>query len=329
MGKVGRRIAIGVGVTVGLAGAALAGFLGATPYTPPPADLHVARTAEQVERGRYIAEHVAHCTTCHSDVDRTRFSGPVVPGTIGRGGQGFGAAEGLPFEAWSANITPAALGEWTDGELARALTVGVDREGDALVPIMRYENYRHLCGEDVEAVVAWMRSLEPIENDVPDPQVDFPLTLLLRTVPDAAEPWACPDASSSREERGRYLVRIAGCADCHTRREGIEVVGEPFAGGNEMRMPNGAIHRTANLTPDRETGLGLWTEEGFVNRFRAHRGEQAMVGEDGRSSPMPWSAYAGMSDEDLAAIYAFLRTQEPVHNVVEQYTPPPSHVASR
>ena len=327
MGKLGKRIAIGVGVFVGGVGIALGAFLGVTPYAPPAPDLHVAGTAEQIERGRYLAEHVSHCTTCHSEPDHDRFSSPPREGGIGAGGHHWGAEDGVPFEVWSANITPSGVGDWTDGELARAITIGVDDQGDALVPLMPYGNYRNYCQEDVESIVAWTRTLQPIEHEVPEAEIPLPLALLLRTLPTEAEPWPCPQPGDAPEVRGRYLVRVAGCADCHTRREGIEQVGAPFAGGNEMVRPEG-VYRTANLTPDEETGLGRWTEEGFVARFRAHR-EAAPVRPGDFNSPMPWNAYSGMSDEDLGAIYAFLRTQEPARNPIERFTPTAEHVASR
>jgi hypothetical protein len=192
---------------------------------------------------------------------------------------------------------------------------------------MPYTNFRHYCGEDVEAIVAWMRTLEPIENEVEEPEVPLPLALLMRTLPGEAAPMPCPQPGDAPEVRGRYLVQVAGCADCHTRREGIEIVGEPLAGGTEMARPEG-VYRTANLTPDEETGLGLWTEEGFVARFRAHR-EAAPVRPGDFNSPMPWSAFAGMTDEDLGAIFAFLRTLEPVRNPIERFTPTAEQVASR
>lgn len=327
MGKLGKRFAIGGGVFVGGVGIALGAFLGVTPYAPPAQDLHVEGTPTQVARGRYLAEHVSGCPSCHSVPDHTRFSSPPIEGGFAAGGHHWGAADGVPFEVSSSNITPAGVGDWTDGELARAITIGVDDEGNALLPLMPYSNFRNYCGEDVEAIVAWMRTLEPIENEVEEPEVPLPLALIMRTLPGEATPMPCPQPGDAPEVRGRYLVQVAGCADCHTRRDGIEVVGEPFAGGNEMARPEG-VYRTANLTPDQETGLGLWTEEGFVARFHAHR-EAAPVRPGDFNSPMPWSAFAGMTDEDLGAIFAFLRTQEPVRNPIERFTPTAEQVASR
>lgn len=328
----GRRIGIVLGGIAAVIGGAIGAFFVMTPYAPEPRAIRVEPTPELVARGEYLAEHVAHCTTCHSEPDETRFSGPPRRDRLGAGGYHWGHAEGLPGEVTSANITPAGVGEWSDGELERAITIGVHRDGRALVPVMPYTAYRRMCDRDVEAVIAWMRTLAPIESDVPEPQVDFPVDLLLRTMPAPRDPLACPTEEDPPEVRGEYLVTLANCAGCHTERRGAEVTGAPFAGGTEIRMPDGSIQRTPNLTPDEQTGLGLWTADGFVARFAAHRAEERIEPGD-YDTHMPWSVFSGMTDDDLRAIFAYLRTVEPVHHEVERYTPPPGargdHVAAR
>jgi hypothetical protein len=160
-----------------------------------------------------------------------------------------------------------------------------------------------------------------VQHDVPKRTLDFPFNVLVRTMPTAPEPWKCSDAVSGAE-RGRYLVTMGSCTDCHTRREqGKPVPGMEFAGGVEFPLPSGGVVRSANLTPD-ATGLASWTKEVFVARFQAMRKEGAAypVKPGEFQSAMPWTMYAGMTDEDLAAIYDFLRTQTPVKNEVEKFS---------
>ena len=166
----------------------------------------------------------------------------------------------------------------------------------------------------------------------------------------AAQP-SRKDAVQSRVERGRYLVSAMGCNDCHTPwkmgPKGPEpdmtrmLSGHPAA----LKMPpapaaqgpwlwSGAATNTAfagpwgvsyaaNLTPDQNTGLGIWREEDFVGAIRTgkHFGVSREI-----LPPMPWSAFRNLTDEDLKSIYAFLRTIRPVSNLVPDPQPPAAPV---
>ena len=81
---------------------------------------------------------------CHSTRDWMRFAGPVVKGTEGKGGDKFDESIGFPGTIYAKNITPAALGNWTDGELVRAITMGINKKEEALFPMMPYMNFNHL-----------------------------------------------------------------------------------------------------------------------------------------------------------------------------------------
>lgn len=148
--------------------------------------------------------------------------------------------------------------------------------------------------------------------------------------------------------RGRYLATVAGCSDCHTPLklgpDGPEPDSSRLLAGHpeELVMPPpepapgpwawaGAGTNTAfagpwgvsyasNLTPDDNTGIGIWTEEIFVNTLRSgrHWGVARPI-----LPPMPWPNYARMTDEDLKAVYAYLRTVPPVHNLVPDSVPAP------
>ena len=158
------------------------------PKAGPPPDITVEPTPERLARGAYLANHVAVCVDCHSTRDWTLFAGPVVPGTEGQGGERFGEEMGFPGTFYAGNITPHAIGDWTDGELARAITSGVNRNGEALFPVMPYPAYKTMSREDLYAVVAYIRSLEPIAGDVPARNLNFPMNLIVRTIP---QPYSC------------------------------------------------------------------------------------------------------------------------------------------
>ena len=153
------------------------------PDINPPSNIKVTSTPEKISRGEYLANHVTVCIDCHSTRDWTKFSGPLTQGTEGKGGFNFGPAEGIPGNVYAKNITPAAIGDWTDGELIRAITQGVNKKGKALFPLMPYLNFNHLIREDMEAIVCYVKSLKPIENKVPETELNFPLNFIVKTIP--------------------------------------------------------------------------------------------------------------------------------------------------
>lgn len=299
----------------GLLGAGLATLFVIYPKAEPAPALRVARTPEQVARGSYLAEHVAICTDCHSQRDFSRFSGPVIEGTLGKGGERFGREMGFPGTLVAPNITPYALSDWSDGEIARAITSGVTPEGRSLFPLMNYPAFATMCERDLLSVVSYVRELQPVANDPPRSELDFPVNLIVRTMPRPAHnPVACPDPEDSVAQ-GRYLVTLASCTHCHTQHDGPDpIAGMEFAGGVEFPFPDGRVVKSANITPDPDTGIGRWSQDMFVNRFKQYRDASQLhrVGPGDRQTVMPWSQYAGMTDRDLGAIYAYLRTLEPV-----------------
>ncbi|HMV91786.1 MAG TPA: cytochrome C, partial [Cyclobacteriaceae bacterium] len=129
-------------------------------------DLKIDYTAERIDRGKYLANNVAMCIDCHSTRDFTVFGGPLIPGTEGKGGEKFSKELGFPGDFYAANITPAAIGNWTDGELFRAITTGVSKDGHALFPVMPYLNFGKMDKEDIYSIIAYIRTLKPIENKI-------------------------------------------------------------------------------------------------------------------------------------------------------------------
>lgn len=324
MNKATKWIAGPIAGLLTLVGGGVGYLYAAFPIAADAPEKQVAATDALKQRGAYLAEHVAVCVDCHSERDFGLFTGPSRPGTRGAGGERFGHEVGVAGNVYSRNITPAALGDWTDGELIRAMTTGVSRDGTALFPIMPYLNYGHLCERDVDAIVTYVRGLEPVPNQVPERELDFPLNLIVRTLPTAAAPVACPEPSDG-VRYGEYLTTMASCGDCHTpRKNNAPDPDKLFAGGAPMPLPNGSIVRPANLTPH-ATGLGSWTKEAFVQRFRsmAQPNVATPVSSSSFNTVMPWTMYAGMTEQDLGAIYDYLRTLPPVENRVEKFTPAP------
>ena len=307
----------------------VAGFLiyfnASFPRVDKAADIKVDITPDRLAHGEYLVRHVTGCTDCHSMRDWRYFAGPVIPGTEGEGGEHWSAKDGLPGDIYAKNITPVGIGDWTDGELIRAFTEGVAKDGTALFPLMPYQHFAHLAQEDVYDIVAYIRSLQPLQKATPERKLKFPMNLIVKTIPKMAEPMAVPDSSDTLAY-GKYLVSIAPCSDCHTPMDdkGQPIPGMDFAGGFTMLVPSGGTVRSANITPDPETGIGNWTKEAFVERFKMYDSPDARMMEVARGSfntVMPWTEFAGMSEYDLGAIYEYLRTVKPVKNAVNRFTP--------
>ncbi|MEX0720424.1 MAG: c-type cytochrome [Balneolaceae bacterium] len=294
------------------------------PNAEPAPELTVELTSERIERGEYLAHSIMVCMDCHSERDFSLFSGPLVDGTLGKGGEEFNALMGFPGNFYARNITPYNMGDWTDGELFRAITTGVNKDGKALFPVMPYQSYGKIDKEDIYDIIAYIRTLDPIEHDLPESAPDFPMNFIINTIPAKAEFTKKPD-TTDRVAYGKYLVTAAACNDCHTKMEqGAYVEGMEFAGDFEFMFPSGDVTRSANITPDTGTGIGAWTEEQFVNRFKVYADSSIALPavQPGQfNSPMPWSMYATMKEEDLRAIYAYLQTVTPIENLVIRYTP--------
>jgi mono/diheme cytochrome c family protein len=193
----------------------------------------------------------------------------------------------------------------------------VNKDGTPQLPVMPYLNYAKADPDDIQAVIAYLRSLDPIENTIPKAEPDFPMSIILHTIPQKSEPGSIPD-NSDLVAYGAYMITIAACADCHTNEINGKKVGLPYAGGREFQMPDGSLLRVANITPH-ETGIGRWSEEQFKRRFKHYVDSTytlPSVNPGEFQTIMPWMMYAGMEEYDLKAIYHYLRSLEPAENRV-------------
>jgi len=279
-----------------------------------------------IARGDYLANNVAACIHCHSMRDFSKYAGPNVPGSEGGGGQKFDHAEfdPLPGTIYSKNITPdpeTGIGTWTDDEILRATTQGIRKNGDTLFPIMPYASFNHMAKSDLLAIIAYLRTLKPIKNKIPERQLMIPISMAYPAPalqPSVDANIAPPE--SDPVKYGGYLANMAGCSDCHTP----YVKGQPdfsraYAGDNTFNLDKFKV-TAANITPDSATGIGTWTEERFLNKFTPYREEKGYNFDPGKQNTiMPLVSFAGMTDNDLKAIYAYLHSIKPLSNHVEKY----------
>lgn len=290
------------------------------PDVPLLTDIKVEVTPERIKRGEYLANHVSLCMDCHSTRDWSRFSGPLFTGTLGKGGEYFDEKMGLPGKVHSKNITPYHLKDWTDAEIFRAITSGENKNGEALFPLMPYTYYGKMDKEDIFDIIAYIRSLMPIESTTPPQELNFPMNFIVNTIPTQATPHVRP-LSSDTLAYGAYLTNAAACMECHTQVKRGQIIPElAFAGGREFIGPNGASI-SANITPDKGSGIGNWTASNFVERFKAYDNSDSLARIDGNdvNTIMPWNMLAGMKESDLVAIYKYLQTLKPIENPVVHY----------
>ena len=290
-------------------------FIG--PRMRPLTDRKFEATPARLERGRYLSEDLLECFDCHSERDRTKHDAPLVPGTEGAGF--VMPLRGLPGRVVPPNITPdreTGVGSWTDDQLARAIREGIGYDGRALFPFMPYQSYRHLSDEDLASVVVYLRSLPAIRHAVPKTELVFPVNYLIRAAPEPiTEPVPQPDLSTP-VKRGEYLVTVAACAECHTPMiKGKTVPGLDFAGGFPFKGPWGEV-ASDNITPD-ASGISYYDEALFIQVMRT-----GYVKSRELKSIMPWWSYRGLTDDDLKAMFAFLRTLKPARHRVDNTEAP-------
>lgn len=292
-------------------------FLG--PRARPLTAMTFERTPARLARGKYLMEGVLTCEHCHSPHDWTQHDAAIPEGKAFSGSVVLEA--GLPGRVVAPNLTPdleTGAGSWPDDALARAIREGVGHDGRALFMMMPYSNFHDLLSdEDLASVIVYLRSLPPVHNPLPQTKIIFPLNYIMRNFP---EPLTAPVAEktfSSPEKRGEYLTHLIGCPACHTP-VGADhnfVRGMEFGGGQVFEGPWGKV-ASANLTPD-PAGISYYDQALFIRTIRT-----GYVGSRPLSPLMPWSIFRHMSDDDLSAIFAYLKTVKPVsHRVDNSMTP--------
>lgn len=296
--------------------------IGWRPFIGPRTRALTNRTFEatpaRLERGRYLATAVTGCVACHSERDPNTPGMPVLAEKRGAGTV-FGEGADLPGRLVAPNLTPdkeTGAGNWTDDMLARAVREGIGHDGRTLFPLMPYMNYRELPDEDLASVIVYMRSLAPVKNALPQTEIIFPVKYLIRSAPEPVTATVPAPDLSDPVKRGAFLVRMASCADCHTAQErGQPKPGLEFAGGLLFTPPEGTV-MAANITPD-ASGISYYDEDFFVETIRTGKVKARSL-----SPVMPWVFYRDMTDEDLKAMFAYIRTLKPVRHTVDNTESP-------
>lgn len=299
-----------------------AALVACSPKLRTAPELKAPQDEATIARGDYLVHNVLGCAECHSPRNFEAPGSPLIEGQEFSGGlkvteEDIAFGDNFPGTLQAPNISQDpddGIGAWSDGEIARAVREGVSRDGHALFPLMPYPNLRVLSDEDTLAVVAYLRTVPPRKGKTASRDLNFPLNLIVNTIPAPLEaPVSSPGTDAV--SRGAYLVTVAGCQDCHSPQDkGEPIKGEAFSGGSIYKMISShpGLHVPSNITPDAETGIGNVTEDQFVEMLREGKGK------DGRplDSFMPWLFYGKMTDADLKAIYAYLRTVAPVRKDV-------------
>jgi mono/diheme cytochrome c family protein len=260
------------------------------------------RAETLLERGNYLMNSIVACGNCHTPQGP---DGPL-PGMELAGGL---VIQDEAFTVHTPNITPdkeTGIGKWTDAQIITAIREGRRPDGRIIGPPMPINLYRKMSDRDVRALVAYLRQVKPVHNQVPPSEYHIPL-------PTSYGPPVGSVPDVPRDDLVTYGAYLAGplghCIECHTplidgRADYKHRLG---AGGNEFSGPWGSsISR--NITPDKETGLGDWTDE------QIKRAITQGIAADGSPllPPMGFHYYANISGPDLDALIAYLRSLKPL-----------------
>ncbi len=302
-------------------------FVASKPSLRPASAEKVEATPERAARGKYLAESLLSCTHCHTKPNPTRWGSLGDPDRHGAGGLCWNAEMDFPGTVCSPNLTPdpeTGLGNWTDGEIIRAIREGVRRDGTPLFALMPYTEFAALPDEDVRSIVVYLRGLKPVQNAVPERDLKPPLNIIVRFMPKPLDGPVAPVSTADPIGYGKYLATVANCRSCHSPvdEKHKRLPGKEFSGGQQFKFMGLSV-RSANLTPH-ETGLGAKTKENFIGQFRSFSAPEIwdLKVEPGKNTIMPWLTLSRLTDEDLGAIFAYLRSLAPIANGVEKYPHP-------
>jgi mono/diheme cytochrome c family protein len=255
-----------------------------------------------VERGSYLVNTVMTCGNCHT---------PKGPGGVPNESMAFSGGlrfDEPPFDVTAPNITPdkdTGIGKYSDADIKKALIDGVRPSGVPLAEVMPTGFYKILTPGDLDAIVAYLKSLKPITHKSPDPI--YKIALPHQVFPGAERPMPQADLRD-KVKHGFYLVTIAHCMECHTPMVNgpVDFKNSLGKGGREFKGPWG-VSVSRNVTSSKTKGLGGWTDA------EIKRAITQGIDKDGKrlKPPMGYAYYAKMTDGDLDAMVAWLRTLPP------------------
>lgn len=265
--------------------------------------------ADLVKRGEYLMNGPVACSNCHGtrNPDMSIKAGMEFAG-------GFHIVD-PGFDVYSANITQdkeTGIGTWTDEQIIKAIREGVSKEGKIIFPPMPVPTYNQMSDADVKAIVAYMRTIKPVHNEVRESKWNVPQLAMPPAKGAAAPP------ESNKLAYGGYIVNaLAHCFECHSTPDarGVpDVEHKAGGGGFEITLAPGAVARVPNITSDKATGIGDWTDA----QIRTALTEGKSRDGHGLSPPMPFPFFKNMTSSDLDAVIAYIRTIPPIVNKVER-----------
>ncbi len=251
-----------------------------------------------VARGDYLVNTVMTCQNCHTPMGP---NGPDFSKALS-GGLLF---DEPPFKVVASNITQdkeTGIGGWTDAQIKHLLRTGRRPNGVQIAEVMPTAFYGILTERDMDAIVAYLRTVKPVKNKVADPvyNIDLPHHLF----PGGEKPYT-EAMLTDKVKNGFYLATIGHCMECHTPfgAKGKDFVGDLGKGGMEFPGPWGKSV-SANITSSKAKGLGDWTDAQIKTAITQG------VSKDGHKlkPPMGYPYYARMKSEDIDAMIAYLRT---------------------
>lgn len=276
------RLALGCMAAIALAGSALA-------QTP-------------IERGSYLVNGLLTCGNCHTprgpggvwDMSKQLSGGPQT-------------WDEVTFKVKGANVTPdpeTGIGKWSDADIKRALLTGVRPNGTQIAPLMPYGFYKVFTPADIDAVVAYLKSVPAVNNAVERPV--YKAAMHVDTPPGADKAMSQADMDDP-VKRGFYLATIGHCMECHSPVvNDVHDYAQLGKGGQPFKGPWG-VTVSRNITSHATAGLGAWSDaeiKAAITKGLRRDGTKL-------KPPMAFALYATMTDQDLSAIVAYLRTVPP------------------
>jgi mono/diheme cytochrome c family protein len=272
-----------------------------------------AQTREQIARGKYIFGAAAGCG-CHT----------VPKQALNAGGRKYDGPFGTVY---SSNITPdptTGIGKWTDEQIITATRAGRRPNGERLIPVHPYTVFNGMAAQDLKDVVVYLRSVPSVDRAAPAKKISVPLfesvflPAWLATFAAVENP--PPSAPTSGVARGEYLTRaVSHCGECHTPRTMTMAVDNTrfLAGNPKGKGPEGSA--VPNITPDRETGLGSWSEEQIADYLETGNKPDGDVAGGLMAEVIEGSSagYKDLTKADRLAIAKYLKSVPPIKNRIE------------
>ncbi len=295
--------------------AAFIAIRGIPHYTAEKINIKVESTPARLERGQVLVTHL--CRDCHMDANTNKLTGREL-------------AEVPQFgRVYSKNITKDpvhGIGKWTDGEIIYLLRTGLKPDGTYLPPYMA--KLPSMSDEDIYSVISFIRSdhpwVAPDNTTHPATEPSFLTKFLcnmgiMKPFPYPKSVIPQPDTANA-VEFGRYVAYNFECFSCHSKDFKTNNHLDPpksdgyFGGGNNLKMPDGRVIQTLNLTMDEETGIGKWSEDDFVAAVKS--GMLPNSQPSLRNPPM--QPYAALTDKEVRAVFAYLKTIPKIKNKIDR-----------